>query len=971
MKKLLLFVFAAFAFAACTQDVEVQVSERHDAPETITVGFEGDDTRIQLNGAQKTVWTKGDLVSVFYRSNANQQWKYNGETGARTATLKRVDAGTSTRDMDRVVVVYPYNEDYYINPSTYNVQASLPATQTYLKNSYGLDGNIMISSAEYNDVTLKNVCGWLKLQLTGDGEVVKSITFKGNNGEQVAGELYINSADATAILASDMGDIAEGDGESATGGAGANLSFDDVVLKSVTLDCGEGVTLGAEATAFYIALPPQSFKDGFTVDVNCKGYKPMSISTQKDVIIERNHIQPMAEVAFSSEVRTIANNEIWYTATEKIEKSSWTFDTFGANIVSNEWDSVTGEGIIVFDGEVTEIGDYAFDNCDNLKTISFNNSITTIGIYAFQGCDLLSQIVIPGNIQKVGYLAFVNCTNVSSIVIEAGDTELSLAYSFDNITSTTLYVDRDLCGGYNYSPFENVGISTIGIGPNMKYIDMYVFSNCSHIQSINVSSESQLEKIGYCAFYNSNIKGLSIPSSVTEIDSTSFAMTTGMDWFKGGSSVYWVGMNGELAYEEASLRTLLRWPSGYSSVIISSYYYDKIGEWSFSGIDNLRYVNIVMYDGSTIEIDDCAFWHCEDLESLEGMHIPGAKMNVSAIGSSVFGYTAVEELNFLDSTFTSINGTFRECKALQSLYLPATLAEIGDGSFENCQNLTSLYIAATTPPILSSGAFNVVTDTLKIYVPVKSINAYKSAEGWSVFADRFVGYNFETGEIVESEPTPANNEIWYTSSDGNVVTPNSTDVFGANIISNTYIDGKGIITFDGDVIKIGNDAFFGCSCLVSVTIPESVTEIGVYAFMECSNLTIINIPRGVTEIFMCTFYGCSNLISVTIPEGVLSIHEGVFENCSSLTSITIPESVTEIGGYAFSGCSNLKNVYCKATKPSDIYWDNEWFAFENNAPDRKIYVPTASVDTYKSAKGWSEYKTAIVGYDFDNDVVVE
>ena len=117
-------MFAAFAFAACEQaPIEEQSAIRDDAPETITVGFEGDDTRIQLNEAQKTVWTKGDLVSVFYRSNANQQWKYNGETGARTAELKRVDAGTATRDMDRVVVVYPYNEDYYINPSTFNVQA--------------------------------------------------------------------------------------------------------------------------------------------------------------------------------------------------------------------------------------------------------------------------------------------------------------------------------------------------------------------------------------------------------------------------------------------------------------------------------------------------------------------------------------------------------------------------------------------------------------------------------------------------------------------------------------------------------------------------------------------------------------------------------------------------------------------------------------------------------------------------------
>ena len=98
-------------FAACAEDV---INEQDTLPivETLTVGFEENNTRVQLNEATKTVWTKDDLVSVFYRSNANQKWQYQGETGERIGNLKCVDAGTETRDMDRVVVVYPYNEDY-------------------------------------------------------------------------------------------------------------------------------------------------------------------------------------------------------------------------------------------------------------------------------------------------------------------------------------------------------------------------------------------------------------------------------------------------------------------------------------------------------------------------------------------------------------------------------------------------------------------------------------------------------------------------------------------------------------------------------------------------------------------------------------------------------------------------------------------------------------------------------------------
>ena len=84
-------------------------------------------------------------------------------------------------------------------------------------------------------------------------------------------------------------------------------------------------------------------------------------------------------------------------------------------------------------------------------------------------------------------------------------------------------------------------------------------------------------------------------------------------------------------------------------------------------------------------------------------------------------------------------------------------------------------------------------------------------------------------------PIPSN-QIWYTSSNGKIVKPNATDVFGANIISNTYENGVGIITFDGDVTTIGYSAFDYCSALTSVTIPDSVTTFGEYAFYNCDAL---------------------------------------------------------------------------------------------------------------------------------------
>ena len=110
------------------------------------------------------------------------------------------------------------------------------------------------------------------------------------------------------------------------------------------------------------------------------------------------------------------------------------------------------------------------------------------------------------------------------------------------------------------------------------------------------------------------------------------------------------------------------------------------------------------------------------------------------------------------------------------------------------------------------------------------------------------------------------------------------------------------------VTSIGYYAFYGCSGLTSVTIPNGVTSIGYYAFYGCSGLTSVTIPNSVTSIGHTAFYGCSGLTSVTIPNSVTSIGDVAFSGCKSLTSVTIPNSVTSIGHATFYGCSGLTSV---------------------------------------------------------------
>ncbi len=102
-----------------------------------------------------------------------------------------------------------------------------------------------------------------------------------------------------------------------------------------------------------------------------------------------------------------------------------------------------------------------------------------------------------------------------------------------------------------------------------------------------------------------------------------------------------------------------------------------------------------------------------------------------------------------------------------------------------------------------------------------------------------------------------------------------------------------------------NTLIVGCQ---NTTISNTVTSIGSSAFSDCSSLTSVTIPNSVTSIGEDAFYNCSGLTSVTIPNSVTSIGEEVFMGCSSLTSLTIPNSVTSIGGRAFEGCSGLTSL---------------------------------------------------------------
>ena len=561
--------------------------------------------------------------------------------------------------------------------------------------------------------------------------------------------------------------------------------------------------------------------------------------------------------------------------------------------------------VVIEDG-VTSIGNWAFESCNNLISITIPDGVTSIGAYAFSNCWYLTNITIPNSVTSIENYAFRNCSSLTSITIPNSVTSIG-SYAFSDCRSLTSITIPDSVTSIEDGTFSYCrSLTSITIPDSVTSIGKYAFYDCSNLTSITIPDS--VTSIGYYAFrYCSSLTSITIPDSVTSIGNFAFNNCTSLQTIslscksslkksKFGDQADLVSASHTLKKTEAKAKTCTEdgnkeyWTCEHCGKYFlsddSNPETAKAVELSETVIPARHKLTKVEAKAATCTEDgNKEYWTCEHCGKYflsDDTDPETAKaVELSETILPAIQHKNVELRNVSEPTETApgYSGD-RYCPDCDTVLEKGYTYWVED-------NLTWKLDADGTMTISGTGA-------MKDYNDIDNLSpAYCNSKVKKVVIEDGVT------SIGDSAFESCNTLISITIPDG-VTSIGESAFYGCNSLTS--------ITIPGSVTSIENGTFYNCSSLTDIVIPNSVTSIGYAAFYGCNSLTSITIPGSVTSIESSTFYGCNSLTSITIPDSVTSIGYAAFNSCGSLTSITIPDSVTSIGRYAFQNCSSLTSV---------------------------------------------------------------
>ncbi len=601
-----------------------------------------------------------------------------------------------------------------------------------------------------------------------------------------------------------------------------------------------------------------------------------------------------------------------------------------------------GDSEYVVPDTVTEISEFAFENCKNLTAVTVSDNVKSIGTGAFFCSEMLESVIIGKSVKSTEKVAFYECSSLSSIAIS------------DNVS----VIGEQAF--YNCS-----SLRSITIPESVSATGERLFSSCTALESVNI--KGNIERIETGMFYGcESLTDVIIPDSVTSIGSSAFYECKALTDISIGSNVESIE-NAAFAYCTSLAGITI--PDSVTS----------IGNSAFMECINLKQIEI---PESVTSIDSYAFERCTNLADIT---IP---KSLKEIGYAVFSKTLWLENRQAENPLVTVNGilidgktcsgeviipdnviavnkdAFYNCDEITSVEVPKSVTEIGYDAFYSCDNLESITIENPTCEIYDS---ETTISNAYIYGYTNSaawfdgvIYGYENSTA-QAYADKYdIAFGYLGTDPLVTVPavttTPEPVYTWAPAMTESETTPTylysdlKYYIAGENAVICGYEPSETTQTtvsvpeeIDGKTVKgIDSNVFNGCDTIKEIILPNSITSVGKRAFYNCTALEKINIPDGVAIIYDETFEGCENLKSISIgslmstleniPYSQKSIEEinvsennhyfssenGVLYNKdktevivvpdSTLTEFIIPDSVTNIRSGAFDDCNMLERI---------------------------------------------------------------
>ena len=579
---------------------------------------------------------------------------------------------------------------------------------------------------------------------------------------------------------------------------------------------------------------------------------------------------------YSAEELAVANGAYTFPADPQIvasgdcgENLTWTLDNEG-------WLNISGSGEMNHYGQDEAGSEQSpwFSHALEIQHVTLSSDVSTIGSYAFDSCQQLTTISLPKNLYDIGSNAFSGCNNLSDIFFGGTETRWQLLNKAENnepLSTAHLHCSGQStvwlsgsCGDhltftasddgtliirgtgemYDYSYDENnrgtapwydlhKEIYRVILQPGVTSIGSFAFADCFGLSI--VSLPEGLLSIGNSAFYFCNLRNFVLPISLTSIGTDVFSRCDLTEIQYAGTSADWLNVSGcnQEDFQNISLHCS-------DSVLIA---YGTCGDNLSWTLDDTGLLNIRGSGEMT---------HYETVDPVNNI-----------VNSPWFSHIKTITSVSIGENVTSIGvGAFAHAVNLNSITIPAGVTNIAPWAFHGCSSLSEI--------LVENGSSNFVSVNGVLYTKdLTSIVCYPAGKTDS-------SYN-----ILDSVTIISASAFWGCDSLTSINIPN-----GVTTIQDQAFSRCGVLQFD---------------------IPDSVTSIGTYAFSICNSLTSVRLPAGLTELAEAIFAWSPNLSEITIPENVTNIGANAFSG-TKITDINIPEGVTDIGNSAFIWCGKLFHV---------------------------------------------------------------